>query len=144
MSYTPNGNFSGSGEFQGPALVAILEGVSLSREELSNLQFLPPWRLRGDTLNYGLGLFSCFHICDLPSVVSGGCLYMFDPRGLAFAAPSSSASAAKMFSLIGNVRMHTFSVFTVWSINIQLSFCMVICWRFLGYCYSVMIGLPRQ
>ncbi|GFZ15718.1 zinc finger, C3HC4 type (RING finger) family protein [Actinidia rufa] len=88
------------GEFQGPALLAILEGVSLSMEELSNLQFLPPWRLRGDTLNYGLGLLSCFHICDLPSIVSGGCLYMFDPRGLAFAVPSSSASTAKMFSLI--------------------------------------------
>lgn len=96
------------GEFQGPALVAILEGVSLSREELSNLQFLPPWRLRGDTLNYGLGLLSCFHICDLPSVVSGGCLYMFDPRGLAFAAPSSSASVAKMFSLIGSNLMEQF------------------------------------
>ncbi|XP_057477891.1 uncharacterized protein LOC130765480 [Actinidia eriantha] len=89
------------GEFQGPALLAILEGVSLSMEELSILQFLPPWRLRGDTLNYGLGLLSCFHICDLPSIVSGGCLYMFDPRGLAFAVPSSSASATKMFSLIG-------------------------------------------
>lgn len=94
-------NFCGSGEFQGPALVAILEGVSLSREELSNLQFLPPWRLRGDTLHYGLGLLSCFHICDLPSVVSGGCLYMFDPRGLAFTVPSSSSAAAKMFSLTG-------------------------------------------
>ncbi|XP_052204846.1 LOW QUALITY PROTEIN: uncharacterized protein LOC127809789 [Diospyros lotus] len=89
------------GEYQGPALLAVLEGVSLSREELSNLQFLPPWRLRGDTLNYGLGLLSCFYVCDLPSVLSGGHLYMFDPRGLAFAVPSCSGPAAKMFSLIG-------------------------------------------
>ncbi|KAL7180871.1 hypothetical protein ACSBR1_039850 [Camellia fascicularis] len=89
------------GEFQGPALLAIMEGVSLSREELSHLQFLPPWRLQGDALNYGLGLLSCFYICDLPSVVSGGYLYMFDPQGLAFALPSSSSPAAKMFSLIG-------------------------------------------
>ncbi|KAJ6929571.1 hypothetical protein NC652_013450 [Populus alba x Populus x berolinensis] len=39
----------GLGEFQGPALVAILEGVSLNREEVGSLQLLPPWRLRGDT-----------------------------------------------------------------------------------------------
>ncbi|XAR63999.1 hypothetical protein NMG60_11024177 [Bertholletia excelsa] len=87
------------GEFQGPAVLAILEGVSLSREELSNLQFLPPWRMRGDTLNYGLGMLSCFYICDLLSVVSGGYFYMFDPRGLAFAMQSGCAPAAKMFSL---------------------------------------------
>lgn len=89
------------GEFQGPGLLAILEGVSLSREELSNFQYLSPWRLRGDTLNYGLGLLSCFSVCDLLSVVSDGFLYMFDPRGLAFAAPSSCAPAAKLFSMKG-------------------------------------------
>lgn len=89
------------GEFQGPGLLAILEGVSLNREELSNLQYLSPWRLRGDTLNYGLGLLSCFSVCDLLSVVSDGFLYMFDPQGLAFAVPSSCASAAKMFSMTG-------------------------------------------
>ncbi|KAA8533361.1 hypothetical protein F0562_033106 [Nyssa sinensis] len=90
------------GEFQGPALLAILEGASLSREEVSSLQFHPPWRLWGDTLNYGLGLLSCYFVCDLLSVVSGGHFYMFDPRGLALAVPSTHAPAAKMFSLIGN------------------------------------------
>ncbi|CAB4295974.1 unnamed protein product [Prunus armeniaca] len=89
------------GELQGPALLAILEGVSLSREEISSLQFLPPWRLRGNTLNYGLALLSCYFVCDLLSVVSGGYLYMFDPLGLVLAAPSTCAPAAKMFSLIG-------------------------------------------
>ncbi|CDP11009.1 unnamed protein product [Coffea canephora] len=89
------------GEFQGPALLAILEGASLSRDEVASLQFLPPWSLRGDTLNYGLGLLSCFAISDLPSVVSDGCLYMLDPRGLAFAIPSNHAPAAKAFSLKG-------------------------------------------
>ncbi|WCJ40041.1 Zinc finger C3HC4 type (RING finger) family protein [Euphorbia peplus] len=88
-------------EFQGPALVVILEGVSLNREEISSLQLLPPWRLRGNTLNYGLGLLSCFFICDLLSIISGGHLYMFDPCCLALGAPSSHAPAAKMFSLIG-------------------------------------------
>lgn len=90
-----------AGDFQGPALVAILEGVSLNREEISSLQLLPPWRLRGNTLNYGLGLLSCFFICDLLSIISGGHFYMFDPFCLALGAPSSHAPAAKMFSLIG-------------------------------------------
>ncbi|CAN0888331.1 SACS [Linum grandiflorum] len=89
------------GEFQGPALVAILEGVSLNRDEISSLQLLPPWRLRGDTLNYGLGLLGCYSICDVLSIVSGGHFYMFDPRGLALGTPSSHAPAAKMFSLTG-------------------------------------------
>ncbi|GLT87071.1 hypothetical protein SLE2022_051720 [Rubroshorea leprosula] len=88
-------------EFQGPALVAILEGASLSREEISSLQLLPPWRLRGNTLNYGLGLLSCYFICDLLSMISGGHFYLFDPCGLALAVPSGCGPAAKMFSLIG-------------------------------------------
>ncbi|KAL4575550.1 hypothetical protein LXL04_022397 [Taraxacum kok-saghyz] len=89
------------GEYQGPAIVAVLEGASLSREEISSLQFLPPWGLRGDMLNYGLGLMSCYSVTDLPSVVSGGYLYMFDPCGKAFALPSSHSPAAKMFTLTG-------------------------------------------
>lgn len=89
------------GEFQGPSLVAIFEGACLSREEFSNFQLLPPWRLRGNTINYGLGLVSCYSICDLLSVVSGGYFYMFDPRGLVLAALSTNAPSAKMFSLIG-------------------------------------------
>ncbi|OIT25617.1 hypothetical protein A4A49_32452 [Nicotiana attenuata] len=89
------------GDFQGPALVVILEGANLSRDEVAGLQFLPPWSLRGDTMNYGLGLLSCFSISDFVSVVSDGFLYMFDPRGLALAMPSHRAPAAKMFSLRG-------------------------------------------
>lgn len=89
------------GEFQGPALVAILEGVSLNREEVGSLQLLPPWRLRGDTVNYGLGLLSCYFVSNLLSIISGGYFYMFDPCGLALGAPSSHAPAAKMFSLAG-------------------------------------------
>ncbi|CAN1168841.1 SACS [Linum perenne] len=89
------------GEFQGPALVAELEGVSLNRDEISSLQLLPPWRLRGDTLNYGLGLLGCYSICDVLSIVSGGHFYMFDPSGLVLGTPSSHAPAAKMFSLTG-------------------------------------------
>lgn len=110
------------GEFQGPALLAILEGVSLSREEISSLQFLPPWRLRGNTLNYGLALLSCYFVCDLLSVVSGGYLYMFDPLGLVLAAPSTCAPAAKMFSLIGIYSLPThFSIFCSY---LRCSYCM--------------------
>uniref|UniRef100_A0A3Q7EVM1 Sacsin/Nov domain-containing protein n=1 Tax=Solanum lycopersicum TaxID=4081 RepID=A0A3Q7EVM1_SOLLC len=90
-----------AGDFQGPALVVILEGAYLSRDEVAGLQFLPPWGLRGDTINYGLGLLSCFSISDFVSVVSDGFLYMFDPKGLALAMPSHRGPAAKMFSLRG-------------------------------------------
>ncbi|RZB94315.1 sacsin-like [Glycine soja] len=89
------------GDFQGPALVAIFEGACLSREEFSNFQLRPPWRLRGNTINYGLGLVCCYSICDLLSVISGGYFYMFDPRGLVLGVPSTNAPSAKMFSLIG-------------------------------------------
>ncbi|KAI3921040.1 hypothetical protein MKX01_036019 [Papaver californicum] len=75
------------GEFQGPAVVAVLDGATLNQEEVSSLQLLPPWRLRGNTLNYGLGLLSCYFICDLPAV--------------ALTAPSSNGPSAKMFSLRG-------------------------------------------
>ncbi|XP_075490038.1 uncharacterized protein LOC142528761 isoform X2 [Primulina tabacum] len=88
-------------EFQGPALVAVLEGASLSGDEVASLQFLPPWNLRGDTLNYGLGLLSCFSISDLPSVLSDGFFYIFDPRGVAIAPPSSHLPSAKVFPLKG-------------------------------------------
>ncbi|KAL3718738.1 hypothetical protein ACJRO7_003791 [Eucalyptus globulus] len=88
-------------EFQGPGLVAILEGVTLSTEEISSLQLRPPWRLCGDTLNYGLGLLSCYALCDILYVISSGYFYIFDPRGLALGAPSSFAPAAKAFSLRG-------------------------------------------
>ncbi|KAL1292332.1 hypothetical protein AAHE18_20G264300 [Arachis hypogaea] len=89
------------GEYQGPALIAIFEGACLSREEFSNFQLHPPWRIRGNTLNYGLGLVCCYSICDLLSVISGGYFYMFDPHGMVLAAPSTNAPSAKMFSLIG-------------------------------------------
>ncbi|GER32765.1 zinc finger family protein, partial [Striga asiatica] len=86
-------------EFQGPALVAVLEGTRLSGDEIASLQFLPPWSLRGDTLNYGLGLLSCFSISDLPSVISDGYLYILDPRGVALATPSTRSPCAKVFPL---------------------------------------------
>lgn len=89
------------GEFQGPALVGILEGATLSRDEVCSLQLLPPWRLRGDTLNYGLGLLCCYSICDVPAIVSDGCFYMFDPSGMALSDSSNCVPAARMFSLTG-------------------------------------------
>lgn len=113
-----------TGQFQGPALVAILEGVSLNREEVSSLQLLPPWRLRGNTLNYGLGLLSCFFVCDFLSVISGGHFYMFDPCDLALGVPSSHTPTAKMFSLIGmmfsEIRFNSF--LAILSICIACSF----------------------
>ncbi|KAJ8436260.1 hypothetical protein Cgig2_011532 [Carnegiea gigantea] len=110
------------GEFQGPALLVIFEGANLSREEVTSLQFLPPWRLRGDTLSYGLALLSCFAVCDLLSVISGGYYYLFDPRGLVLAPPSSHSPAAKVFSLSGSFSLTLSSFF----LSIYLSFVMLL------------------
>ncbi|XP_010245479.1 PREDICTED: sacsin [Nelumbo nucifera] len=96
------------GEFQGPSLVVIMEGATLTREEVSSLQLRPPWRLRGSTLTYGLGLLSTYFVCDLPSVISNGYFYMFDPRGLALSIPPSHVPSAKMFSLTGTNLMERF------------------------------------
>ncbi|CAN8264910.1 unnamed protein product [Cochlearia groenlandica] len=97
------------GEFQGPAIVAILEGATLTREEVCSLQLLSQWRVKGETLNYGLGLLSCFVMCDLLSIVSGGYFYMFDPQGATLSASTTQAPAAKMFSLIGTNLVERFS-----------------------------------
>ncbi|CAF2017384.1 unnamed protein product [Brassica napus] len=97
------------GEFQGPALLAILEGATLTREEVCSLQLLSQWRVKGETLNYGLGLLSCFFMCDLLSIVSGGNFYMFDPQGATLSASTTQAPAAKMFSLIGTNLVERFS-----------------------------------
>lgn len=89
------------GEFQGPALTVVLEGTSLTLEEVRTLQFLPPWKLRGTTLSYGLGILSCYCISHFLAVVSNGHFYIFDPIGKALSVPSSQGPAAKMFSLMG-------------------------------------------
>ena len=101
-------------------MVAILEGVSLNREEISGLQLLPPWGLRTNTLNYGLGLLSCYFICDLLSIISGGYFYMFDPRGVALSVASSHAPAAKMFSLIGNFVLSCLFFFSLCMLMLDL------------------------
>ncbi|CAH9144035.1 unnamed protein product [Cuscuta epithymum] len=89
------------GDFQGPALITIVEGGSLSKDEVASLQYLPPWSLHGQTVNYGLGLLSCFSISDFLLVVSDGCLYMLDPRGLVLPLSENRTSTAKVFSLRG-------------------------------------------
>ncbi|XP_057820319.2 uncharacterized protein LOC131033191 isoform X2 [Cryptomeria japonica] len=96
------------GEFQGPALTVVLEGAVLSMEEICILQLHPPWNLRGQAVNYGSGLLSCYQLCDISFIVSGGSLYLFDPFGLVLSTslnrgdslPSELASA-RMYSLQG-------------------------------------------
>ena len=96
--------------------MAILEGASLSGDEVASLQFLPPWSLRGDTVNYGLGLLSCFSISDLPSVISDGFLYIFDPQGVVIATSTTHSPSAKVFPLRGIYvscdLMHVFALFS--------------------------------
>lgn len=82
----------------------MLDGATLSREDVCGLQFPPPWKIQGNALTYGLGLICSYFVCDILTVVSSGYYYIFDPLCLALAASSNSGPAAKLFSLIGEVQ----------------------------------------
>lgn len=73
----------------------------MSREEVCSLQLPPPWKLKGNILNYGLGLLSSYFVCDTLSILSGGYFYIFDPLGLTGGTTSTATSSARFFSLIG-------------------------------------------
>ncbi|KAJ3692968.1 hypothetical protein LUZ60_012063 [Juncus effusus] len=91
------------GDFQGSALTVVLEGVVLTQEEVCGLHLPPPWKLRGNTLRYGLGLVSGYFVCDLLTVLSDNYFYVFDPLGLtgSGSASSSAGSSTKLYSLKG-------------------------------------------
>ncbi|XP_052152045.1 uncharacterized protein LOC127770389 isoform X1 [Oryza glaberrima] len=90
------------GDFQGSSLTVVFEGTIMSREEVCSLQLPPPWKLKGNILNYGLGLLSSYFVCDTLSILSGGYFYIFDPLGLTGGTTSTATSSARFFSLIGN------------------------------------------
>ncbi|GJN01337.1 hypothetical protein PR202_ga18596 [Eleusine coracana subsp. coracana] len=90
------------GDIQGSSLTVVFEGTVMSREEVCSLQLSPPWKLRGNILNYGLGLLSSYFVCDTLTILSGGYFYIFDPLGLTGGASSTATSSARFFSLIGN------------------------------------------
>ncbi|KAG0476036.1 hypothetical protein HPP92_012877 [Vanilla planifolia] len=89
------------GDFQGSSLTVIIEGATLSIEEVGSLQLPPPWKIRNKTLNYGLGLIGSYFVCDIMTLVSGGYFYIFDPLGLVLGPSSEIGPSAKLFSLIG-------------------------------------------
>ncbi|CAL9081959.1 unnamed protein product [Musa acuminata var. zebrina] len=88
------------GDFQSASLTIVLEGPTLSMDEICNLHLSPPWKVQGSALHYGLGLISGYFICDLMTIVSSGYFYIFDPLGLALAAHSNGGPSARLFSLI--------------------------------------------
>ncbi|KAG2569738.1 hypothetical protein PVAP13_7NG437900 [Panicum virgatum] len=90
------------GELQGSSLTVVFEGTMMNREEVCSLQLPPPWKLRGNMLNYGLGLLSSYFVCDTLTILSGGYFYIFDPLGLTGGATSTATSSARYFSLLGN------------------------------------------
>ncbi|CAO2037010.1 unnamed protein product [Urochloa humidicola] len=90
------------GDLQGSSLTVVFEGTIMSREEVCSLQLPPPWKLRGNMLNYGLGLLSSYFVCDTLTILSGGYFYIFDPLGLTGGATSTATSSARYFSLLGN------------------------------------------
>ncbi|KAL2612990.1 hypothetical protein R1flu_024682 [Riccia fluitans] len=96
------------GQFQGPALTVVFEGAVLTTEEVCNLQGYPPAKLRAQICDYGSGLLSVYSITDIPFIVSGGCLYLFDPSGQILAASladgqvvTSGTPVGKAYSLTG-------------------------------------------
>ena len=89
------------GELQGSSLTVVFEGTMMNREEVCSLQLPPPWKLRGNMLNYGLGLLSSYFVCDTLTILSGGYFYIFDPLGLTGGATSTATSSARYFSLLG-------------------------------------------
>lgn len=89
------------GDIQGSSLTVVFEGTIMTREEVCSLQLPPPWKLRGNILNYGLGLLSSYFVCDTLTILSGGYFYIFDPLGLTGGASSTATSSARFFSLIG-------------------------------------------
>lgn len=100
----------------------MLEGATLSREDVCGLQLPPPWKVQGNALNYGLGLISSYFICDLLTIVSSGYFFIFDPLGLALAATSNSGPAAKLFSLTGEVQPTFYYLFAETYIGILFDF----------------------
>lgn len=88
----------------------MLEGATLSMDEICNLHLSPPWKVQGSALHYGLGLISGYFICDLMTIVSSGYFYIFDPLGLALAAHSNGGPSARLFSLIGLVFLILFTI----------------------------------
>ena len=91
------------GDLQGSSLTVVFEGTVISREEVCSLQLPPPWKLRGNILNYGLGLLSSYFVCDALTILSAGYFYVFDPLGLTGGATAAATSSARFFSLIGAV-----------------------------------------
>ncbi|XP_020581520.1 sacsin isoform X2 [Phalaenopsis equestris] len=90
------------GQFQGSALTVVLEGATLSIEEVRSLHLPPPWKLRGNTLNYGLGLVGSYSICSIMTMATGGFFFIFDPLGLVLSASSGGGPFSKLFTLQEN------------------------------------------
>lgn len=91
-------------------MTVVLEGALLNPEEICILQNSPPPKLRGHVCNYGSGFLSAYNVTDLPIIISGGCLYLFDPSGLILAPSLAEGRAAptgspvgKAYSLKGNL-----------------------------------------
>ena len=62
----------------------IYVGTALATEEIcALLASSAPFKLRNRVVRMANGLTGAFHVTDLPTVVAGERLYMFDPAGAA-------------------------------------------------------------
>lgn len=91
----------------------VLHGVSLTAEEVCQLQAPPPMKLRDTPCRYGTGLLGAYRLTDLLFVASSGQLFLFDPSGRhlapggggaaggGFRGGGAAAPTAKAFKLRG-------------------------------------------
>eukprot|EP01105_Mastigella_eilhardi_P027626 TRINITY_DN862_c0_g2_i1.p1 TRINITY_DN862_c0_g2~~TRINITY_DN862_c0_g2_i1.p1 ORF type:complete len:4609 (-),score=1093.39 TRINITY_DN862_c0_g2_i1:88-13881(-) len=95
------------GALQGPALCVVLPDIVVAEAALVDL-LSPDYDVGARVVNGNILLRSCFEVAEALQVVSGGALYVFDPRGRFMEAkqPSTDGTgpAAKRYEL--SERLH--------------------------------------
>eukprot|EP00897_Mesotaenium_endlicherianum_P007203 jgi/Mesen1/6510/ME000332S05518 len=81
-------------QFQGPSLTVMLDGATLSTNEICLLLQPASAKLRGTACHYGNGLLGAYHFTDVPFIVSASGLHLFDPLGKTLGPSSATGGTA--------------------------------------------------